>query len=93
MLKIMQILVGGKPLHYTKIFIQVGRMKRNNVNNANKTMKGATICLEIQIIMLSRVGPKHTLQWIFHIVNYQVRKSHRQKGKADVSQDTTKGLY
>lgn len=49
MLKIMQFLVGGKPLHYTKIFIQVERMKRNNVNNANRTMKGAAICLKIQI--------------------------------------------
>jgi len=56
----MQFLEAGKSFHYTDIFILVGRMKRNNVNNANKTMKGAAICLKIHRKVFSRTGPKHT---------------------------------
>lgn len=60
MLKITQFVVAGKPFHYAEIFIQVGRMKRNNVNKANKTMRGAALCLKIQRKVFSRTGPKYT---------------------------------
>lgn len=44
MLKIMQ----ANLFITLKIFVQAGRMKTNNVNNANKTTKGAEICLKTQ---------------------------------------------